>query len=249
MKNKSLVKKNILGIDITDASLKEVSEYIIANVSKSHKRRMVVTPNPEMIVHAAAHDDVRKVLNKADIAVCDGVGLYIAAWLLGSPLKERITGVDLMLKLCNYASEVGLSIGLLGGRPGVAEKAAKCLQKKVKNIKICFTGSDWDVKKFPKDGVDLLFVAYGFPKQEQWIAKNLPILPIGMAMGVGGAFDYLSGDIKRAPFFVRTLGLEWLFRLTKEPWRYKRQLKLIIFLGMVAKAFFSPSRLLSGDRV
>jgi len=86
-----------------------------------------------------------------------------------------------------------------------------------------------------KAGVDILFVAYGFPKQEEWIAKNLPKLPVKAAMGVGGAFDYISGNVSRAPFFVRAIGLEWLFRLIRQPWRIKRQLRLATFILLVIK--------------
>ena len=235
----NLVKKEILGIGITDTTLEDVSEYIIDQVRNSRQKRFVVTPNPEMIVYASSHHDVKKILQEADVAICDGVGLFLAAHFLGIPLKERITGVDLMLRLCKEASEEGLSIGFLGGRAGVAERTAECLREKHKNLNVRFTGSDWDVKRFPKSGVDLLFVAYGFPKQERWIAENLPILPVKMAMGVGGAFDHVSGEVRRAPFFVRAIGLEWAFRLLSQPWRYKRQLKLATFIWLVAKARFS----------
>ncbi len=188
-----------------------------------------------MITYASSHTDARKVLNEADIAICDGIGLFLAAQFLGIHLKERITGVDLMLKLCRDASDQGLSIGFLGGKAGVAERTAECLREKQNNLNVRFTGSEWDVKRFPKNGVDLLFVAYGFPKQEKWISENLPILPVKMAMGVGGAFDYISGEVRRAPFFIRAIGLEWAFRLINQPWRLKRQVKLLSFIGLVLK--------------
>jgi N-acetylglucosaminyldiphosphoundecaprenol N-acetyl-beta-D-mannosaminyltransferase len=231
----ALVKKDILGIKLTNASLSQVSEYIVDLVKNSKQKCFVVTPNPEMIVYASTHSDAKKVLREADIAICDGIGLYGAAQFLGIHLKERITGVDLMLKLCEEASTQGLSIGLLGGRAGVADRTAECLREKQKNLNVRFTGSDWDIKSFPKNGVDLLFVAYGFPKQEKWISENLPILPVKMAMGVGGAFDYISGEVRRAPFFIRAIGLEWAFRLVREPWRAKRQVKLLNFIGLVIK--------------
>ncbi len=231
----TLVKKEVMGINLADGSLEGVSEYIINQVKNSRQKCFVVTPNPEMIVYANSHNDAKKILNEADVAVCDGIGLFIAAQFLGIHLKERITGVDLLLNLCKEASDEALSIGFLGGRAGVAERTAECLREKHKNLNIRFTGADWDVKRFPKNGVDLLFVAYGFPKQEKWIAENLPILPVKMAMGVGGAFDYISGDVRRAPFFIRAIGLEWAFRLINQPWRIKRQLKLVSFISMVIK--------------
>lgn len=231
----TLVKKEVMGINISNGSLREVSEYIIDLVKNSRQKCFVVTPNPEMIVYANSHKDAKKILNEANVAVCDGVGLFLGAQFLGIHLKERITGVDLLLKLCKEASDEGLSIGFLGGRAGVAERTAECLREKLKNLNVRFTGADWDVKRFPKNGVDLLFVAYGFPKQEKWISENLPILPVKMAMGVGGAFDYISGEVWRAPFFIRAIGLEWAFRLINQPWRVKRQLKLVTFMSLVMK--------------
>ena len=238
------VKKEVLGVMLTDSTLAKISEYIIDFASmkvkssgKGENKLFVVTPNPEMVVYANSHKNVLNILNEADIAICDGVGLSTAAHFLGSPIK-RITGVDLLLKLCSKASKQGLSIGLLGGSPGVAELVAECLREKYEILDITFTGSDWDVKKFPKDGVDLLFVAYGFPKQEIWISENLTHLPVKMAMGVGGAFDYISGGVRRAPFFIRAIGLEWAFRLINQPWRIKRQIKLVSFTWLVVKSLF-----------
>ncbi len=138
----ALVKKDILGIKLTNASLSQVSEYIVDLVKNSKQKCFVVTPNPEIIVYASTHSDAKKVLREADIAICDGIGLYGAAQFLGIHLKERITGVDLMLKLCEEASTQGLSIGLLGGRAGVADRTAECLREKQKNLNVRFTGSD-----------------------------------------------------------------------------------------------------------
>ena len=179
------------------------------------------------------------ILNEASICLCDGVGLYMGAQLLGTPIKERIAGVDFMKNLCEKAAKEGLTTGFLGGRDGVAEMTAECLREKYPGLRVHFTGGEWDVRRFPKQGVDILFVAYGFPKQERWIHENLPILPVKVAMGVGGAFDYISGRVVRAPFFVRAVGFEWLFRLIRQPWRIRRQLQLLIFLWLVLKAYMA----------
>ena len=231
----SLVKKTILGIDISDTTLREVSEYVIKSVKNSKQKLFIATPNPEMVVYCSSHPSTKKLINEADIALCDGVGLQLAADILETPLKERITGVDLLQELCRQASDQAVSIGFLGGKGLVAERTAECLREKYPQLDVRFTGGDWDVATFPKSGLDILFVAYGFPKQEEWIAKNLPILPIKAAMGVGGAFDYLSGNVRRAPFFLRAIGLEWLFRLIRQPWRIKRQLRLITFVWLVIR--------------
>lgn len=237
--NTTLVKKEILGVALTDTTLREVSEYIVSWVKNNKKKCFIVTPNPEIVVYCSNHPQTKELINEADIAVCDGVGLLTAVKVLGLPLKERITGVDLMRELCRRAADQGLSIGLLGGRGRIAEQAGECLREKYPKLIIAFTGSDWDVTKFPKSGLDILFVAYGFPKQEEWIAKNLPILPIKAAMGVGGALDYLSGNVMRAPLVIRSLGLEWLFRLIRQPWRIKRQLRLVTFVWLVLKEVIS----------
>jgi len=233
-----LVKTSILGVDVTNASKQEVLEYVGRAVKDRSQKLSIVTPNPEMVMFARSHPEFRKVLNNADIALCDGIGLYIAGHILGMQVKEHITGIDMMDSLCHMSSEQALSIGLLGARHGVADRAAKCLREKYPKLKILFIASDWDAKVFPRGGVDILFVAYGVPKQEEWIAKHLPTLPIRVAMAVGGSFDYLSGEVVRAPFIIRMIGFEWLYRLIRQPWRFRRQLALITFVRLViAKRF------------
>lgn len=240
------VKRNILGISLTNGTMDEVLEYVMDSVQNRKKKLSIVTPNPEIVVYASKHPEFKAIINEADIAVCDGIGLYLVAKYLKTPLKERISGVDLMEKLCSEASEKAVTVGFLGGRDGVAEGAAQCLREKYPGLKVSFTGAEWEDRdsSFPLSakrkagnrGIDILFVAYGFPKQEEWIAHNLPLLPIKVAMGVGGAFDYLSGEVARAPFFIRAIGLEWLFRLIRQPWRLKRQLKLLTFIKLVLQA-------------
>lgn len=229
----NLVKNTILGTDITSGTGDQVLKYVIDLIEKKEEKCFITTPNPEIVMYAKSHPSFQGILNTADLALCDGVGLLIAGYILNKPFKDRITGVDFMEKLCKRLARKPVSIGLLGARPRVAEKVAKCLREKYPEIKIVFTASEWDEKQFPKRGVDLLFVAFGFPKQEEWIAQNLPKLPITVAMGVGGAFDYLSGEVARAPFLMRSVGLEWLFRLSKQPWRLKRQLALPHFVWTV----------------
>lgn len=171
------------------------------------------------------------------------------------PLKRLIhfdilTGTDFMETLCKEASKRGFTVGFLGGSGGVAEKAAECLQKKYQNLKVSFAedgpvvdrsgqsamedrhGRRGDLAMTKK--VDILFVAFGQVKQEKWIAQNLDKIPVKVAMGVGGAFDYFGGLVPRAPKFMRVLGFEWLFRLILQPWRIKRQLALVKFVWQIA---------------
>lgn len=287
-------KKNILGVGITNASKKEILEYIVKNLDFFKKKRYFVTPNPEFLVLANKNIDFKNVLNNADLALADGIGVMMAARILGKPLKDRFTGVDLVKNLCEEVSEKPITVGFLGGRGGVAELTAECLQKKYPGLKVGFVGEEWPnaelsdsthshvvddvcsssrgpvksnpsrqysfavravgspssfatpkissmnknnlaMKQFDKEIIDILFVAFGCPKQEFWISKNLPKIPVKIAIGVGGAFDYISGKIPRAPGFLRGLGLEWLFRLVVQPRRIKRQLSLFEFVYLVLK--------------
>lgn len=227
---------SILGVPITDASESEILEYVLDSLVKHKKKGYMVTPNPEMVVYAQSHSSFKTILEHATISLPDGVGVTIAAKLLGTPLKGRITGVDFMKNACKESVRKTATIGLLGAGPGIAEKTADCLRKMYPGIAIVFAGSELpiDHQKFPKH-IDLLFVAYGHPKQEEWISNHLAELPVTIAMGVGGAFDYLSGEVMRAPGVIRRLGLEWLFRLIRQPWRWKRQLALFTFIYLICK--------------
>ena len=138
--------------------------------------------------------------------------------------------MDFMEELVSLAAEKGFTTGFLGGGDGIAKQTAECLLKKYPKLKVFFAGSDTETKIPP---VDLLFVALGHIKQEKWIAENLEKIPVHVAMGVGGSFDYLSGNVPRAPKWMRDLGLEWLFRLILQPWRIKRQLALLQYLWLV----------------
>lgn len=235
-----LVKKNVLGIGITDATEKEILEYILDHLEK---KIFIVTPNPELIILARKNPEYKTILNHAQIALCDGVGLFAAAKFLGKRLKQKISGVDFMEDLCREVSKKPITVGFLGGGGDVAEKTAECLQKKYPGLKVVFAGQEWGnnnnnykrYKDYKNHRIEILFVAFGSPKQEEWIAQNLETLPVSVAMGVGGAFDFISGGVWRAPLWVRKLGLEWLFRLLLQPWRVKRQLALLQFFWLVVK--------------
>lgn len=275
-------KKNILGVGITNATKKEILEYIIKSLENFKKKYFIVTPNPEFLVIANKNKDFKNILNKAELASNDGIGLSIAAKILNRPLKDRFTGVDLVENLCEMVAEKPITVGFLGGRDGVAEKAAECLRKKYPGLKVSFVRREWpnehsgrlphvaDDARLQNSGkqyansvslsksrlqsgikptfsssasgqapsinsIDILFVAFGAPKQEFWISENLEKVPVKIAIGVGGAFDYISGKTPRAPLFLRSIGFEWLFRLIIQPWRIKRQLSLLEFMWLVLK--------------
>lgn len=231
------MKKDILGIKIDDVNMDEALQVVEKWLNGSRKH-YIVTPNPEIVVMAKEDKEFREILNKADMSIPDGVGLKLTG-----DIECIIPGTDFMEELIKLAQDFGFTTGFLGGRDEVAKRCAECLQKKYPKLKVNFAESGGEVDeegkllKYPKFlkslNCDILFVGFGPPKQEKWIAKNLQKLNVKVAMGVGGAFDYLSGQVPRAPRWLRDLGFEWLFRLTVQPWRIKRQLTLIKFLLMV----------------
>ncbi|MFH1186996.1 MAG: WecB/TagA/CpsF family glycosyltransferase [Candidatus Levyibacteriota bacterium] len=235
-------KKNLLGVGITIGKKKEILEYIITGLEKSIERYYVVTPNPEILVIADRDVNYKKVLNEAKLALPDGVGVIIVGKVLGKGFKDRVTGVDLMESLCKRVSEKPITVGFLGAGHGVAVLTAECLVKKYPDLKVSLAQEEWnnaDLRLASKTNnnrsktIDILFVAFGSPKQEIWIAENLEKLPVKVVIGVGGAFDFISGKVKRAPVWVQEIGFEWLFRLIIQPWRIKRQLSLLRFIYLV----------------
>lgn len=253
----------ILGTSITTASENEILEYIFKVIEKKQEKARIVTPNPEMLVYALRSSSFQNILNQAQVSLPDGVGLTLAGSMLKTNRFTRITGVDFMEILCRESAKRGFTVGFLGGRDGVAEKTAECLVEKYPHLRVIFVGEEWKTDSKPPaqdpagrlttvtprttadrqpqaaDHIDILFVAFGFPRQEEWIAKNLDSLPVSVAMGVGGAFDYISGKVPRAPKVVRNAGMEWVFRLLVQPWRLKRQLALPVFVVEVVKERFS----------
>lgn len=175
-------------------------------------------------------------------ALVQGLAVGLAAVVRPSyldVLAHQVTGTDLMLKLCDLAAKKGYTIFLLGAVEGVADEAAKRLQEQFAKLKVAGTYSGDSGEEFDgvtrlgivpslASGIDLLFVAYGAPEQERWIARNLPYLPVKVAIGVGGALDFISGRKKRAPKILRRIGLEWFYRLLQEPQRLPRILNATV---------------------
>lgn len=251
-----LVKNSICGVGITNENKENILEYVVNSIKNTSENFYIVTPNPEMIVLASRNVKFKAALNNAKIALLDGVGILWAGKLLKAPFKDRFTGVDFIESICREVIDYPITVGFLGGRDGVAEKTAECLQKKYPGLKVVFKGeklsdqevsinssngmlklSNLEVKKTQisksKANIDILFVAYGAPKQELWMEEHINRMPVRIMVGVGGAFDYISGKVPRAPLFVQNLGLEWLFRLILQPWRIKRQLALIYFVILI----------------
>src|SRR3989344_8972540 len=173
------VKKNILGIGFSDVNGEAVLEYILQGLKKPAKKYFIVTPNPEILILARNDTNYKKILNSAKLALPDGMGVIIAGKVLNKELKEKITGVDLVESLCRAVEEKPITVGFLGAGPAVAEQTAECLKKKLPSLKVAFADSgnpdDKTVAlvKGSKKEIDILFVAFGSPKQEIWIYENL----------------------------------------------------------------------------
>jgi len=202
----------------------------------------IATVNPEFVVIAQSNPEFMRVLNATALNVPDGVGLLWAARRQGTPLRERVAGQDLMERICALAEERNEKVFLLGAREGVADKAAETLTKKYPRLQIvgCYAGSpnedEESTKRINESGARILFVAYGPPKQELWIARNAPRLEnVAVAMGVGGTFDTLAGVVPRAPKWMRDAGFEWTYRLLREPRRLKRQLSIPYFMWLIVR--------------
>lgn len=240
-------KVKILGVGIDNLSLQEVLENV-KHFLNSKNQHFIVTPNPEFLVAADQDEEFKKILNYADISVTDGAGIFYAAKFFYGERLQRVTGVDLMWNICDISQGQDWPIFLLGGQQGVAKTAKKVLEKAFPEINIVGAQSGGEIKDVKSDYAQLiadinvakpaiLFVAFGQGKQEKWIFNHLDRMPsVKLAMGVGGSFDYISGRIKRAPEFLRRIGLEWLYRLIKEPSRYKRIFNaIIVFPVLVIK--------------
>ena len=231
-------KENILGIDVSITSYKQLEKNIENDIKKGNKS-FIVAINPEKILKARKDKKLKELLNKATYQIPDGVGVVYASKLRKGKIKERVTGIDSMEMLCRLSNNKGYKIFMYGAKEEVISKAKDNLEKRYKNIKIVGTinGYEKDGQKLidtiNKSKANIVFVALGSPKQELWITENMDKLCVNVYQGVGGSFDVVSGTIKRAPKWMQNCGLEWLYRLLKEPKRIFRQVKLVKFLWLI----------------
>jgi N-acetylglucosaminyldiphosphoundecaprenol N-acetyl-beta-D-mannosaminyltransferase len=231
---------DVLGVRVDDASYDDLLAAVDAFVA-SGQPHQIVTLNPEMLVAAHGDPAFRRMLNAAALNVADGVGLMWAARLLGHPLRERVTGSDGIYRLAAHCAQRGYRPFLLGAAPGVAEIVAERLAASNPGLDVAgvYAGSpradeeDDIIQRVWAAAPDLLLVAYGVPVEETWIARNGERLGVPVQVGVGGAFDFVAGVTRRAPAWMRRAGLEWLHRLAREPWRWRRQLALPRFVWAV----------------
>ncbi len=239
-------KVDILGVLVDKVNVSEAVERIVAMLSESAPHA-VYTPNSEIIMLAYKDEEFRDILNSADMLTADGIGVVYASKILKNPIEERAAGYDVACGVIRYIAQSGHALYLLGGKPGVAEKAKENLDKKYPFIRIVGTHDgyfgddelDGVIEDINESGADIVFVCLGAPAQEKWINKNMYKLNARVLMGVGGSIDVLAGVAERAPEKWCNMGLEWLYRLLKQPSRFVRMLALPKFALTV---FFKGKR-------
>jgi N-acetylglucosaminyldiphosphoundecaprenol N-acetyl-beta-D-mannosaminyltransferase len=240
--NSPYPKASILGVRVHAVTFEQALAQIEAFIAAGGPHQ-VATVNPEFVVAAQKDDIFRQIINRAALSFPDGNGLLKAArWLNQPRLPERIPGVDVVEALASLSARKGYRIYFLGARPGVAEKAIEVLQQRYPGMVAAgaFAGSpraedeDDIVAKIQAARPDIVLVAYGAPRQDKWIARNMHRLPASVLMGVGGAFDFISGATRRAPRWMQQMSLEWLHRFIQQPSRWRRMWNAVPrFLGLV----------------
>jgi N-acetylglucosaminyldiphosphoundecaprenol N-acetyl-beta-D-mannosaminyltransferase len=236
---------DILGVPITCFnSYEHATDSIVRRIRQGQKAFCVVI-NPEKVCFALAQPDFADLLRKADIHICDGVGTAAAVRLIQGWRIPRITGVELFFRLLKTAERENLSVFLFGAKPEVNRHVYDILRVTRPNLRIAgryhgFFDSDSEViRHINASQADMLFVALGSPQQERWLGRHLERIHVPFCMGVGGSFNVLAGDVKRAPELFQRTGTEFLYRLACEPWRWRRQSVLPGFTLRVFKTAFA----------
>ena len=253
-------KISIMDVRINNTTKSEASELIRNRLGKGGDGIFTIfTPNTEIVMFCNSDNELKRIINKGSMVLPDGIGLIYASRIKKLPLKERVTGFDTSIEILTIASEMRLKVFLLGGAPGVAEKASENIRKEFGDI-ICgyqhgyFKGQhtghadhqeEKDIIKRINDlRPDIIFVGLGSPKQEKWIDYHINSLNANLVIGNGGTIDVLSGNVKRAPQLYQKLGIEWLYRLVTDPKRIKRQILLPVFM---LKILFGPKDIVKND--
>ena len=224
-------KINVLGIYIDRITKQELYESIEKSLNSDCKTK-IFTPNPEIIVKAQKDEKIKNILNSATLSIPDGTGIIWAAKKLGTPLPQRLDGIDTAEFVLSLAVKKGLSVFLLGAEEGIAKSAKYILEEKYQGLNICGTHHGFFdingqqngdiIHRINNSGADILFVCMGFPRQEIWINENIEKLnSVRLGMGLGGSLDVWSGKVRRAPKVFRKLYLEWLWRIILEPKRIR----------------------------
>lgn len=234
---------SVLGVDISPYSKEEFYNLIKLRLKDNDPLTppvFVVTVNPEIVIQSIVDREFKNILTSSSVNTADGVGIRWAIEYLYDKQVDRITGSDSLEKICSLCGKYKESVFLYGAMPTVVNKAANVLQKRIESLPVSGTYSpdhpDVPLEHLPDEKrnqlleASVVFVALGAPAQEKWISNNLSKLPnCKLIIGIGGSFDFIAGNVKRAPKWLRKSGLEWLYRLYKQPERWRRMLKLPLF--------------------
>lgn len=237
----------ILDIPLDSLTMQETLDHV-SIMMKEPRLHQIATVNPEFIMKAQEDRPFRATLQQADLCLADGIGVVVASRWYGRPLPERVPGSELVYHLAGQCAQQKWRLFLLGAAPGVAEEAAGILCQQFPGLIIAgtFAGSpaveenEQLVELINASEAEVLYVAYGAPKQDMWIARNRGNLPtVRLALGIGGSLDFITGKATRAPKWLQRIGLEWLHRLIMEPWRWRRMLALPRFAAAAGRAAWS----------
>lgn len=232
------MKIDIMGLQFDNITMEEALDAAKALLQGEHAAR-VVTPNAEIAYEALHDENMRTLLNSAELMLPDGAGVVLASKILKTPLRQKVAGVDFADGLLGVLETTGQSLYLLGSKPGIGELAAQKMMQKHPKLRIAgiadgyFQDEAPVIDKINASGADVLFVCLGAPKQEQFMARHQKALHVKLMAGLGGTLDSFAGTVKRAPKWMIRLNLEWLYRLIKEPKRFKRMLRLPKYLWAV----------------
>jgi N-acetylglucosaminyldiphosphoundecaprenol N-acetyl-beta-D-mannosaminyltransferase len=239
---------SILGAPVSIFNSYDDAVQLIRQRISSRRPTFCVAINPEKVFRAKREPRLSRVLNSAQVQICDGVGISLASMLLYRRLLPRCTGIDLFLRLIRVSAEEGWKVFLLGASPQSNAAACRFFVKTYPSLKIVgsqdgyFKDSSTIVERINESGADLLFVAMGTPRQEFWISEHMPRLRVPFCMGVGGSLDIVAGSAKRAPALFRKTGMEWFFRLLAEPDRLRRQMALPLFTMEILRALVAARK-------
>lgn len=241
------MKTEILGVRFDNLTQQEAAQQG-RQLLEEDKFHYVVTPNPEFLLAAEKDPEFRRVLNAADLVLPDGIGVVYSAKILGTPLKERVPGIEFAEAMLSALNEMGGRLYLLGAKPGVAEEAGRRICARYPALVLCGTHDGYfkdEQAILPEIAAakpDLLFVCLGAPKQEKWMARWGQHTGAKLAIGLGGCLDVFAGNVRRAPEQWQKLGLEWAYRLKKEPKRIGRMAKLPLVLVKAAGQRIRPDK-------